>query len=60
LIETAKGKGYVLFDEIDELLPEDYTHGPKFDILSEFDRAGIEVLEGRDSRSTMKSGRLGR
>ena len=46
LIETAKGKGYVLFDQIDELLPEDYTDGRELDILSKFDRAGIEVLEG--------------
>jgi RNA polymerase primary sigma factor len=45
LIETAKGKGYVLFDEIDDVLREDYTDGRELDILSEFERAGIEVLE---------------
>jgi RNA polymerase primary sigma factor len=46
LITTAMKKGYVLYDEIDDLLPEDYSDGPEIDdILAELTRAGIEVLD---------------
>ncbi len=46
LIAIGMKKGYVLYDEIDALLPEDYSDGCEIDdILSELDRAGIEILE---------------
>jgi RNA polymerase primary sigma factor len=46
LIATGMKKGYVLYDEIDDLLPEDYSDGGEIDdILSELARAGIKVLE---------------
>jgi RNA polymerase primary sigma factor len=39
-------KGYLLYDEIDELLPADYRDGTELDdILSEIARNGLEVLE---------------
>jgi len=46
LVRTGKTKGYVLYDEIDELLPTGYEGGPELDdILSELARNGVEVLE---------------
>ena len=46
LVRTGKTKGYVVYDEIDELLPTGYDGGPELDdILSELARNGIEVLE---------------
>jgi RNA polymerase primary sigma factor len=46
LITTGKKNGYVLYDDIDNLLPEDYAGGREVDdILSDVDRAGIEILE---------------
>jgi RNA polymerase primary sigma factor len=46
LVVTGKTKGYVLYDEIDELLPKGYEGGPELDdILSELAGNGIEVLE---------------
>ena len=46
LVRTGKTKGYVLYDEIDELLPTGYEGGRELDdILSELARNGIEVLE---------------
>ena len=46
LIAIGMKKGYVLYDEIDALLPDDYSDGCEIDdILSELDRAGIEILE---------------
>ncbi len=46
LIAIGMKKGYVLYDEIDALLPEDYSDGCEIDdILSELNGAGIEILE---------------
>jgi len=46
LVRTGKTKGYVLYDEIDKLLPIGYEGGPELDdILSELAKNGIEVLE---------------
>jgi RNA polymerase primary sigma factor len=46
LVRAGKTKGYVLYDEIDELLPTGYEGGPELDdILSEFTGNGVEVLE---------------
>jgi len=46
LVRTGETKGYVLYDEIDELLPKGCDGGAELDhILSELARSGIEVLE---------------
>jgi RNA polymerase primary sigma factor len=46
LVRAGKTKGYVLYDEIDQLLPTGYDGGPELDdILSELALNGIEVLE---------------
>ena len=45
-MDTGKEKGYVLYDEVNELLTEDYA-GPRQldDLLTELDSAGVEILE---------------
>ncbi len=46
LVRAGKTKGYVLYDEIDELLPNNYEGGPELDdILSELAGNGVEVLQ---------------
>jgi RNA polymerase primary sigma factor len=46
IIATGMKKGYVLCDEIDGFLPDYYSDGREIDdILSELERAGIEILE---------------
>jgi RNA polymerase primary sigma factor len=46
LVRNGKIRKYVLYDEIDELLPPSYKGGPELDdILSELAMNGIEVLE---------------
>ena len=46
LIDTGKKKGYVLYDEINDLLPEDDADEREIDdILSELASAGVEILE---------------
>ncbi len=46
LVETGKEKGYVLYDEISELVPTDLNSGSELeDVLAGLDGAGIEILE---------------
>jgi RNA polymerase primary sigma factor len=46
LIEIGTKKGYVLYDEIDDLFPDDYAGEREIgDILSELERIGVEILE---------------
>jgi RNA polymerase primary sigma factor len=46
LLRTGKTNGYVLYDDIDKLLPAGYEGGVELDdILSELVRNSIEVLE---------------
>lgn len=46
LLQSSKKKGYVLYDEIDEVLPVDYRDGTALDdVLSELVRNSIEILE---------------
>ncbi len=43
---TGKQKGYVLYDEVNDLLAEDYPGGRELDdLLTELDTAGVEILE---------------
>ena len=45
-MDTGKEKGYVLYDEVNELLTEDYTGTRQLDdLLTELDSAGVEILE---------------
>ena len=49
LTEAGKKKGYVLCDEIDELLPADCEGDPELDaILAALDRAGVPVVATPD------------
>ena len=46
LVDSGKEKGYVLYDEVNELLPDDFATGPELDdLLADFDSAGVEILE---------------
>jgi RNA polymerase primary sigma factor len=46
LMDTGKEKGYVLYDEVNDLLTEDYPGGRELDdLLTELDTAGVEILE---------------
>jgi len=46
LVQMGKEKGYVLYDEISDILPTDLTGGADLDdVLSGLDVAGIEILE---------------
>jgi RNA polymerase primary sigma factor len=46
LMDTGKEKGYVLYDEVNELLTEEYSGGRELDdLLTELDSAGVEILE---------------
>jgi RNA polymerase primary sigma factor len=47
LMEVGKEKGFVLYDEVNELLAEDFpSSGREFeDLLSDLDSAGVEILE---------------
>jgi RNA polymerase primary sigma factor len=52
LITIGKEKGYLLYDEVNELLPSDvHTAEDLDDLLSMFDNAGIEVLESPKAKS---------
>src|SRR3982074_2693675 len=45
-MDVGKEKGFVLYDEVNELLAEDLNSGREFeDLLSDLDSAGVEILE---------------
>jgi RNA polymerase primary sigma factor len=46
LVESGREKGYVLYDEVNELLPDDVAGGPELEeLLAQLDTAGVEILE---------------
>ncbi|HUK16467.1 MAG TPA: RNA polymerase sigma factor RpoD [Bryobacteraceae bacterium] len=46
LVQMGKDKGYVLYDEVSEVLPGDLAGGAELDdVLAGLDVAGIEILE---------------
>jgi RNA polymerase primary sigma factor len=46
LMDTGKEKGYVLYDEVNELLTEEYPGTRQLDdLLTELDTSGVEILE---------------
>src|SRR5262249_19787356 len=45
-MDDGKEKGYVLYDEVNEILTEDFSSGRELDdLLTELDTAGVEILE---------------
>src|SRR5215510_7753400 len=45
-MDSGREKGYVLYDEVNDLLTEDYPGGRELDdLLTELDTAGVEILE---------------
>ncbi|MBK5292920.1 MAG: RNA polymerase sigma factor RpoD [Acidobacteriia bacterium] len=46
LMEVGKEKGYVLYDDVSGLLPEDVVTGPDLeDLLTDFEQNGVDILE---------------
>ena len=46
LMDVGKERGYVLYDEVSDVLPADINGGGELDdVLAGFDGAGIEILE---------------
>ena len=46
LMITGKEKGYVLYDDVNDLLTDSFRGGRELDdLLTEFDSAGVEILE---------------
>ena len=46
LMETGKEKGFVLYDEVNDLLAEGFPSGRELDdLLTDLDSAGVEILE---------------
>ena len=49
LIETGKEKGFLLYDEVNELLPADITTSVELDeLFTAFGNAGIEVVDSEE------------
>ena len=45
LVEVGKEKGYLLYDDVSEILPDDLTTGGNLeDILADLEGAGVELL----------------
>ncbi len=45
-MDSGKEKGFVLYDEVNELIAEDFPSGREFeDLLTDLDSAGVEILE---------------
>ena len=58
LVQIGKEKGYVLYDEVNEVLPGDLAAGPELDdLLANLDSAGIEILEdAKDLEKKLEEG----
>ncbi len=55
LITMGKEKGYLLYDEVNELIPSDMHSAEDLDdLLTMFDNAGIEVLESPRAKAADK------
>ena len=45
LVEVSKEKGYLLYDDVSEILPDDLTSGGHLDdLLADLEVAGVELL----------------
>jgi RNA polymerase primary sigma factor len=58
LVQMGKEKGYVLYDEVSEVLPSDINGGAELDdVLAGLDVAGIEILEeAKDFEKKLEEG----
>src|SRR6478609_5255120 len=58
LVQLGKEKGYVLYDEVSEVLPTDLPGGAELeDVLAGLDGAGIEILEeAKDFEKKLEEG----
>jgi len=57
LLSVGKEKGYLLYDEINELLPDDIQSSEDLDnIFYLFGEAGIEMIDSALRRPTIPSG----
>jgi len=45
LMDSGKEKGFVLYDEVNELLTDDFAARELDELLSDLDTAGVEILE---------------
>src|SRR3954454_4373869 len=46
LVDSGKEKGFVLYDEVNEILPDEMAAGREIDdLLADFATAGVEILE---------------
>lgn len=46
LAQEGKAKGYVLYDEVNEILPDELSTGPELDdLFAELDSSGVELLD---------------
>ena len=55
-MEMGKEKGFVLYDQVNDLLPDDIPGGQELeDLLAELENAGIEILEEPKLGLTRKS-----
>jgi len=59
LIKLAKQRGYVTYDELNEVLPSDQVSSEKIeDILSMLSEMGINVIEQEEAEETQANGQL--
>ncbi|MFB3126167.1 MAG: RNA polymerase sigma factor region1.1 domain-containing protein, partial [Candidatus Acidiferrales bacterium] len=57
LIHMGKERGYVLYDEVNDLLPAEVHSSAEIDdVLSAFDDAGIEILEVAPKKAPVPAG----
>ena len=57
LIALGKEKGYLLYEEINDLLPADVTSAEELDdLFSAFGAAGIEIVDSEKTYRYEKSG----
>jgi len=58
LVQMGKEKGYVLYDEVSEVLPGDFSSGADLDdVLAGLDTAGIDILEeAKDFEKKLEEG----
>ena len=56
LIEMGKERGYVLYDDVSDVLPDDVGAGPELeDLLAGLDAAGVDLLEEPKTDFTKKA-----
>ncbi len=59
LVKLGKSKGYLTYDEINEILPEDITSSEEIDsILSALDNEKIELLDSEAAKARDKAAKL--